>query len=33
MTVDKLLEQFVLNKYTGLEKPGEFFKKSIGKVF
>ncbi|XP_069693089.1 F-BAR domain only protein 2 isoform X3 [Periplaneta americana] len=22
MTVDKLLEQFVLNKYTGLEKPG-----------
>ena len=23
MTVDKLLEQFVLNKYTGLEKPGE----------
>lgn len=21
MTVDKLLEQFVLNKYTGLEKP------------
>lgn len=26
MTVDKLLEQFVLNKYTGLEKPGEFRK-------
>lgn len=25
MTVDKLLEQFVLNKYTGLEKPGIFF--------
>jgi hypothetical protein len=24
MTVDKLLEQFVLNKYTGLEKPGKF---------
>lgn len=24
MTVDKLLEQFVLSKYTGLEKPGEF---------
>jgi F-BAR domain only protein len=24
LTVDKLLEQFVLNKYTGLEKPGEF---------
>lgn len=24
MTVDKLLEQFVLNKYTGLEKPGRF---------
>ena len=23
MTVEKLLEQFVLNKYTGLEKPGE----------
>lgn len=23
LTVDKLLEQFVLNKYTGLEKPGE----------
>lgn len=23
MTVDKLLEQFVLNKYTGLEKPGK----------
>lgn len=23
MTVDKLLEQFVLSKYTGLEKPGE----------
>jgi len=22
MTVDKLLEQFVLTKYTGLEKPG-----------
>lgn len=22
MTVDKLLEQFVLSKYTGLEKPG-----------
>lgn len=22
LTVDKLLEQFVLNKYTGLEKPG-----------
>lgn len=25
MTVDKLLEQFVLSKYTGLEKPGEYF--------
>jgi hypothetical protein len=25
MTVDKLLEQFVLNKYTGLEKPGNYF--------
>ena len=25
MTVDKLLEQFVLNKYTGLEKPGKFY--------
>lgn len=25
MTVDKLLEQFVLNKYTGLEKPGLIF--------
>lgn len=25
MTVDKLLEQFVLNKYTGLEKPGLSF--------
>uniref|UniRef100_A0A0A9YQI7 FCH domain only protein 2 n=1 Tax=Lygus hesperus TaxID=30085 RepID=A0A0A9YQI7_LYGHE len=24
MTVEKLLEQFVLNKYTGLEKPVEF---------
>ncbi len=24
MTVDKLLEQFVLSKYTGLEKPGMF---------
>lgn len=24
MTVDKLLEQFVLSKYTGLEKPGKF---------
>lgn len=24
MTVDKLLEQFVLSKYTGLEKPGEW---------
>jgi hypothetical protein len=24
MTVDKLLEQFVLNKYTGLEKPGRW---------
>lgn len=24
LTIDKLLEQFVLNKYTGLEKPGEF---------
>lgn len=24
MTVDKLLEQFVLSKYTGLEKPGEY---------
>lgn len=23
MTVDKLLEQFVLSKYTGLEKPGK----------
>lgn len=23
LTVDKLLEQFVLNKYTGLEKPGK----------
>ena len=23
LTIDKLLEQFVLNKYTGLEKPGE----------
>lgn len=28
MTVDKLLEQFVLSKYTGLEKPGEFIGKS-----
>lgn len=26
MTVDKLLEQFVLNKYTGLEKPGKLGK-------
>lgn len=26
MTVDKLLEQFVLNKYTGLEKPGIYYK-------
>lgn len=25
LTVDKLLEQFVLNKYTGLEKPGEWW--------
>lgn len=25
LTVDKLLEQFVLNKYTGLEKPGKRF--------
>lgn len=25
MTVDKLLEQFVLSKYTGLEKPGKYF--------
>lgn len=24
MTVDKLLEQFVLSKYTGLEKPGKW---------
>lgn len=24
MPVDKLLEQFVLSKYTGLEKPGKF---------
>lgn len=24
MTVDKLLEQFVLSKYTGLEKPGRY---------
>lgn len=24
MTVDKLLEQFVLSKYTGLEKPGKY---------
>ena len=24
LTVDKLLEQFVLNKYTGLEKPGKY---------
>lgn len=24
MTVDKLLEQFVLSKYTGLEKPGMY---------
>lgn len=24
MTVDKLLEQFVLTKYTGLEKPGTY---------
>lgn len=23
MTVDKLLEQFVLSKYTGLERPGK----------
>lgn len=23
MTVEKLLEQFVLSKYTGLEKPGK----------
>lgn len=28
MTVDKLLEQFVLGKYTGLEKPGKLFKLS-----
>lgn len=26
LTVDKLLEQFVLNKYTGLEKPGEWLR-------
>lgn len=26
MTVDKLLEQFVLSKYTGLEKPGKWRK-------
>jgi len=25
MTVDKLLEQFVLTKYTGLEKPGTLY--------
>lgn len=29
MTVDKLLEQFVLNKYTGLEKPGIYYKDRI----
>lgn len=28
MTVDKLLEQFVLSKYTGLEKPGTY---SVGR--
>lgn len=26
MSVDKLLEQFVLNKYTGLEKPGMYIR-------
>lgn len=31
MSVDKLLEQFVLNKYTGLEKPGKY--RSFGLVF
>ncbi|XP_046679252.1 uncharacterized protein LOC124366698 [Homalodisca vitripennis] len=32
MTVEKLLEQFVLSKYTGLEKPGcvEFEEVSVG---
>lgn len=29
MTVDKLLEQFVLSKYTGLEKPGKRSKESL----
>lgn len=24
LSVDKLLEQFVLTKYTGLEKPGKY---------
>lgn len=31
MTVDKLLEQFVLNKYTGLEKPGTAFKHNVSR--
>lgn len=29
LTVDKLLEQFVLNKYTGLEKPGEIIRLAL----
>ncbi|XP_059621932.1 F-BAR domain only protein 2 isoform X5 [Phlebotomus argentipes] len=32
MTVDKLLEQFVLNKYTGLEKPVSGFLRKTKKV-
>ncbi|XP_014256328.1 F-BAR domain only protein 2 isoform X2 [Cimex lectularius] len=33
MTVEKLLEQFVLNKYTGLEKPGSLEVEGIMDVF
>uniref|UniRef100_A0A0A9W666 FCH domain only protein 2 n=1 Tax=Lygus hesperus TaxID=30085 RepID=A0A0A9W666_LYGHE len=32
MTVEKLLEQFVLNKYTGLEKPGVMEVESVADV-
>lgn len=32
MTVDKLLEQFVLSKYTGLEKPGKGFRREYLKI-
>lgn len=32
-TVDKLLEQFVLSKYTGLEKPGTYMTPDIATIY